>query len=174
MDQTGPPYATNYLANGGIRNVLAPAGESPATARANTTAFIDDQEVPYSLTWTGSFQRQVGQNWAAEVRYLGTRAIHLFTQNRPNIQAKVGNGLSGLPTFFSRPSQAQLDALTLALADIQARPRIVPRFAAAGFTTTIISFLANGNSTYHGLLTTRPLKLIQRCSLRVALKTSST
>ena len=151
VDQTGPPYAPNYLANGGIRNVLAPSTGSPETARASTTAFIDDQEVPYSLSWTGSIQRQLGQEWSAEVRYLGTRGIHLFTQNRPNIQAKVGNGLSGLPTFFSRPSQAQLDALTLTLADVEARPRIVPRFGNAGFTTTIISFLSDGNSTYHGL-----------------------
>ncbi|HEX6719548.1 MAG TPA: hypothetical protein VF088_20765, partial [Pyrinomonadaceae bacterium] len=151
VDQTGPPYAPNYLANGGIRNVLAPSTGSPEAARASTTAFIDDQEVPYSLSWTSSIQRQLGQNWSVEVRYLGTRGIHLFTQNRPNIQAKVGNGLSGLPTFFSRPSQAQLDALTLTLADIEARPRIVPRFGNAGFTTTIISFLSDGNSTYHGL-----------------------
>jgi Carboxypeptidase regulatory-like domain len=151
VDQTGPPYTPNYLANGGIRNVLAPADGDPATARANTTAFIDDQEVPYSLSWTTSIQRQLGHDWSAEVRYLGTRGIHLFTQNRPNIQAKVGNGLSGLPTFFARPSQSQLDALTLTLSDIDARPRIVPRFADAGFTTTIISFLSNGNSTYHGL-----------------------
>jgi hypothetical protein len=39
----------------------------------------------------------------------------------------------------------------LTLSDIDARPRIVPRFGDAGFTTTIISFLSNGNSTYHGL-----------------------
>ena len=151
VDETGPPYAPNYLANGGIPNVLAPSTGSPAQARAATTAFIPDQQVPYSLSWTGSFQRQLGQNWSAEVRYLGTRGIHLMTQNRPNIQAKVGNGLSGLPTFLSRPSQAQLDALTLTLPAIEARPRLVPRFANAGFTTTIIAFFPNGNSTYHGL-----------------------
>lgn len=151
VDQTGPPYAPNYLANGGIRNVLAPATGSPAAARASTTAFIPDQEVPYALSWTGSIQRQLGQDWSAEVRYLGTRGIHLLTQNRPNVQGQAGNGLSGLPTFFASPSQAQLDALTLTLADIQARPRIVPRFANAGFTTPIVGFLSNGNSSYHGL-----------------------
>jgi hypothetical protein len=149
VDQTGPPYAPNYLAGGGIRNVLVPSGGSPATARASTTAYIEDQNVPYSLTWTGSFQRQVGQNWSTEVRYLGTRGIHLITQNRPNIQGKVGNGLSGLPTYLTRPSQAQLDASTLTLATIEARPRVVPRFANAGFTTPIVGFLQNGNSTYH-------------------------
>jgi hypothetical protein len=41
--------------------------------------------------------------------------------------------------------------LPLTLAAINARPRVVPSFAAAGFNNVIISFLANGNSSYHGL-----------------------
>ena len=152
IDQTGPPYAPNYLANGGIPNVLLPTGNDPAAARAATSSFIDDQEVPYSLTWTGSFQRQFAKDYSIEVRYLGTRGIHLLTQNRINRQAKVGNGFSGLPTFFSQPTQAQLDALTLDLDQINARSNFVPRFEAAGFTNpgSIIGFLSNGNSTYHG------------------------
>ena len=152
IDQTGPPYAPNYLANGAIRNVLVPTGSDAAAARAATSAFIDDQEVPYSLTWTGSFQRQFLRDYSVEVRYLGTRGIHLLTQNRINRQNKVGNGLSGLPTFFSRPSQAQLDALTLNLDQINARSNFEPRYAAAGFTNpgSIVGFLSNGNSTYHG------------------------
>jgi hypothetical protein len=64
----------------------------------------------------------------------------------------VGNGLSGLPTFFSRPSQAEIDALSLSLTDIQARPNFVPRYFNAGFNNpgSIVGFLSNGNSTYHG------------------------
>jgi hypothetical protein len=152
IDVTGPPYSTNFLANGGIPNVLIPAGDDPVAARAATSAFIDDQEVPYSLTWTGSFQRQFLRNWAFEARYLGTRGIHLLTQNRINRQNKVGNGLSGLPTFFATPSQAQLDALTLTLDDINARSNFVPAYFNAGFTNpgSVIGFLSNGNSTYHG------------------------
>ena len=152
IDQTGPPYAPNYLANGGIPNVLAPTGNDAAAARAATGAWIPDQEVPYSLTWTGSFQRQFFKDYSLELRYLGTRGIHLLTQNRINRQNKVGNGLSGLPTFLSRPSQAQLDALTLSLDDIQARSNFEPRFEAAGFTNpgSVVAFLSNGNSTYHG------------------------
>jgi hypothetical protein len=148
----GTPYIPNFLASGGIPNVLVPAGNDPAAARAATGAFIDDQEVPYSLTWTGSFQRQFRQNWSFEARYLGTRGIHLLTQNRINRQNKVGNGLSGLPTFFSRPSQAQIDALGLTLDDINARSSFVPAYFNAGFNTApgIVGFLSNGNSTYHG------------------------
>ena len=152
IDQTGPPYAPNYLANGGIRNVLVPTGNDPVAARAATGAFIDDQEVPYSLTWTGSIQRQFGKDYSVEVRYIGTRGIHLLTQNRINRQAKVGNGLSGLPTFLTAPTQAQLNALTLDLNQIQARSNFEPRYEAAGFTNpgSIVAFLSNGNSTYHG------------------------
>ena len=151
IDQTGPPYAPNYLANGGIRNVLVPAGTSPAAARAATSAWIDDQEVPYSLTWTGSIQRQFAKNYSIEVRYLGTRGIHLLTQNRINRQNKVGNGLSGLPTFLTAPTQAQLDALAFDINQIQARSNFEPRYQAAGFTNpgSIVGFLSNGNSTYH-------------------------
>jgi hypothetical protein len=152
IDQTGPPYAPNYLANGGIPNVLAPTGNDPIAARAATAAWIPDQEVPYSLTWTGSFQRQFFKDYSLELRYLGTRGIHLLTQNRINRQNKVGNGRSGLPTFFSAPTQAQLDALTLSLDEIQARSNFEPRFQAAGFTNagSVVTFLSNGNSTYHG------------------------
>jgi hypothetical protein len=147
-------YTPNFLANGGIPNVLLPTGGSPEEARAATTAFIADQEVPYSLTWTGSFQRQIGTNWSFEARYLGTRGIHLFTQSRVNRSARVApdQGRLGLPTFLARPSQAQIDALTLTLNDVNARSNFLPNWEAAGFTNpaSVIGFLSNGNSTYHG------------------------
>ncbi|HKP46869.1 MAG TPA: carboxypeptidase regulatory-like domain-containing protein [Pyrinomonadaceae bacterium] len=152
VDLSGPPYTPNFLASGGIPNVLAPAGTNAAAARAATSAWIDDQQVPYSLTWTGSYQRQMGENWVFEARYLGTRGIHLLTQNRINRQNKAGGGFSGLPTFLSAPSQAQLDALPLTLTAINARSNFVPAFANAGFTNpgSIVGFLSNGSSSYHG------------------------
>src|SRR4029079_17708807 len=83
--------------------------------------------------------------------------IHLITQNRLNIQAKVSpeDGRPGLPTYITNaPTQAQIDALpasTLTLADINARSNLVPKYAAAGFNgAAIVSFLSNGNSTYQG------------------------
>jgi hypothetical protein len=154
-------YSPGYLAAGGIPNVLVPTAGSAADARANTGAWVPDQEVPYSLTWTGSFQRQFGTNWSTEFRYLGTRGIHLLTQNRINRAAKVGNGLSGLPTFLTAPSQATLDALSLSLADINARSSYVPKFFNAGFNNaSVVGFLSNGNSTYHGF----SAQLIRRVS----------
>jgi hypothetical protein len=150
---------TGFLASGGISPIPVAGGglTDPVALRKVTASFIPDQQVPYSLTWTGSFQRQFHQDWSFEVRYLGTRGIHLITQNRLNIQARVSpeDGRSGLPTFISSaPTQAQIDALpagTLTLANIQARSNLVPRYAAAGFNgAAVVAFLSNGNSTYHG------------------------
>ncbi len=151
VDTSEPPTA-NFLANGGLPDTPVFITD-PVVARQNTASFITDQEVPYSITWTGSFQRQFGNDWSTELRYVGTRGIHLITQNRLNAQAKVApeDGRRGLPTFLSAPSQATLDALTLDLNQIQARPNLVPRFANAGFDgAAVVAFLSNGNSSYHG------------------------
>ncbi|HEX8137268.1 MAG TPA: carboxypeptidase regulatory-like domain-containing protein [Pyrinomonadaceae bacterium] len=141
----------NFLARGGIPNTPVATGGDPVAARLATSAYVLDQEVPYSLTWTLSLQRQFRTNWSMEARYLGTRGIHLFTQTRLQRQGKVAPNLRGLPTFLTPPTQAQLNALTLDLAAINARSSFVPVYAAAGFTgNNIIAFLPNGNSTYHG------------------------
>jgi Carboxypeptidase regulatory-like domain len=150
-DVGGEGAFTNFLANGGLPNTPVPI-TSAAVARAQTGSFIPDQEVPYSLTWTLSWQRQFAQNWSFEARYLGTRGVHLLTQNRISNFARVApdQGRPGLPTFLSAPSQAQVDALGLTLATIQARSGTMPAYAAAGFGPNVVAFLSNGNSTYHG------------------------
>ncbi|MGB8507476.1 MAG: hypothetical protein WCD76_03645, partial [Pyrinomonadaceae bacterium] len=149
VDDTGPG---NFLANGGIRPIVTGGLTNAATARAVTGSFIPDQQVPYSLTYTGSIQRQFGKDWSMELRYLGTRGVHLLTQNRISNFARVSpeSGRAGLPTFLSAPTQAQLNALTLSLADIQARSNIVPSYRAAGFGPNLVGFLSNGNSSYNG------------------------
>lgn len=151
VDTSEPPTA-NFLANGGLPDTPVFITD-PVVARQNTASFITDQEVPYSITWTGSFQRQFGNDWSMELRYVGTRGVHLLTQNRLNAQAKVApeDGRRGLPTFLSAPSQATLDGLALDLNQINARSNLVPRFANAGFDgAAVVAFLSNGNSTYHG------------------------
>ncbi|HKU73744.1 MAG TPA: hypothetical protein VJR02_07480, partial [Pyrinomonadaceae bacterium] len=148
----GTPLVTgNFLANGGIPpTVLAGATTDPVAARAATSAWIPDQQVPYSLSWSLTYQREFHKDYALEVRYLGSRGIHLPTQNRINIQNAVFDGPGGfLPTFFSAPSQSTVDSLPTSLDDIQSRSNILPQYLAAGFTSPIAAFLANGNSTYH-------------------------
>lgn len=151
VDVTVPP-TPNFLANGGLPDSPV-AITDPETARLNTASFITDQEVPYSITWTTSYQRQLGADWSFEVRYVGTRGVHLLTQNRLNAQARVApeDGRRGLPTFLTAPSQATLNALTLDLDQINARSRFVPAYEAAGFNgAAVVAFLSNGNSSYHG------------------------
>ena len=148
----GTPLVTpNFLANGGIPpGVLPGATTDPAAARAATSAWIPNQQVPYSVSWGLTYQREFHNNYVLEVRYLGSRGVHLPTQNRINIQDRVFDGPGGfLPTFFSAPSQTAIDAMTTSLADIQSRSNILPEYLAAGFTSPIVGFLSNGNSTYH-------------------------
>lgn len=152
-----PPTAAlpNFLAGGGIIDRPIPITDA-ATARGTTASFIEDQKIPYALTYTLSWQRQFMQDWSLELRYLGTRGVHLSTQNRINRQPKASPALGGLPTFLSMPTQAQLDALTLTLPQVEARSSYVPAYEAAGFgdpfgiNNAITGFLSNGNSIYHG------------------------
>jgi hypothetical protein len=146
-----PGVSPNFLKNGGIGPTPGPTGSNAAAARAATTAFIPRQQLPYSISYSLGWQRQFHKDWAFEARYVGSRGIHLPTQNRINIQSKVVNVPGGfLPTFFSAPTQAQLNAMTTTLSVINARSRLVKPYADAGFAGNIIAFLSNGNSTYHG------------------------
>ncbi len=90
-------------------------------------------------------------NYTIEARYMGTRGVHLLTQNQLNRISRVTLNRS-LPTYMNAPSQAELDALTLTLPQIQARSSYEPRYAAGGFTgSNITAFMPWGNSNYHGL-----------------------
>ena len=146
-----PGVSPDFIKNGGIGPTPLPTGNDPVAARAATTAFIPDQKVPYAISYSLGWQRQFHKDWAFEVRYLGSRGVHLAIQNRIDIQKRVADGPGGfLPTFFSAPTQAQLDALTTTLSSISARPLLVKSYADAGFKTSILAYTFNGNSTYQG------------------------
>lgn len=139
----------NFLASGGIPSTVPPVNQSAAAARAATTAWISNQQVPYSIVYSLGFQRQFLSDWSLETRYLGTRGVNLPTQNRINVRNRITD-TEFLPTYFQRPSQATLDALPLTLDTLNARSRFVPAYASAGFNAqNIIAFVSNGNSTYH-------------------------
>jgi carboxypeptidase family protein len=156
IDTNLSAFTPNFLADGGIPNTPTGGITDPATAREVTGAYIPDQQVPYALTYTLGIQRQFARDWSVEVRYLGTKGVHLLTQNRINRMARVTPQMPGLPTLSSRPSQAQIDAMPLTLSQLLARPSVVPEYEAAGFTSAdpdsipnLVGFLSNGNSTYH-------------------------
>ena len=117
------PLATdipNFLANGGIRpNARGQGFADAAEARANTSTYIVDQLLPYSIQWNLGVQHVFGQNYTVEVRYLGTRGVHLPTQDRENVLSPV-DGTHYLPTYFQAPSTATLAGLPFTLADLKA------------------------------------------------------
>ncbi len=149
VDAPLTPDSSNFLAKGGIPNTPPAANATAAQTRAATSAWIANQKIPYAISYSLSYQRQFQTNWSLELRYLGTRGVHLSTQSRLNIQPRITD-TSFLPTYFARPTQAQLDALTLTRNDLNARSQFVPAYQTAGFTgNNIIAFLPNGNSSYN-------------------------
>ena len=144
----------NFLAKGGL-----PGGGSgiqildEATARATTSNWIPPNvKFPYSINWNLGVQHTFAKDFTAEIRYVGTRGIHLDVQDRINRRALV-TPQAFLPTFLQQPSQAELDALTTTLAGLKTPGSFIPAFVAAGFHTNIVADLPNGSSIYHGLQT---------------------
>jgi hypothetical protein len=147
---------TGFLANGGL-----PAGSGSglktfptiADQRAATANFLPPvQKLPYSETWTLGVEHVFNKKYTAEVRYVGTKGIHLPVQQQLNVQPKVTSSLF-LPTFLTPPDAATVAGLGTTLAQINAQPRILPAFTAAGFPNGITSFQPFGQSIYHGLQT---------------------
>ena len=84
------PYnSANFLKNGGLppgtgsgitNYPNTPAGL--AAQRAATSALLPDQVLPYAETYTLTVQRTFGSAYTAEIGYVGTRGIHLPTQDQ--------------------------------------------------------------------------------------------
>ena len=153
----GYPCASNgFLASGGI---LPGAGgvrtfSSIADQRAATSADLPNfQKMPKSIDWTLGIQHTFWSDYTFEIRYLGTRGIHLPAQIQLNKQPIV-SASNFIPTYFTAPSQATLDASPIDLKGVKsATTAVVPAFLNAGFTSTITSYQPWASSTYHGLAT---------------------
>ncbi|MFZ0704701.1 MAG: TonB-dependent receptor [Candidatus Korobacteraceae bacterium] len=144
------PYSpTHFLGAGGLPSTPAPITD-PATGRAATSAYIPNQTLPYSETWTAGVQHIFANKYTMEVRYVGTRGIHLSVQTHLNNQAPV-TPTNSLPTFLTAPSQAYLNSLSLTLDQLSSIGNVLPAFANAGFTNQITSFQPWGYSNYNGL-----------------------
>ena len=152
VDATTP---TPFLANGGL-----PGGGTgiqvldETTARANTSNWIPpNTKLPYSENWNFGIQHSFAKDFTAEIRYVGTRGVHLDVQSRINRRSLV-SPQAFLPTLLQAPSQAELDAMTTTLAGLKAPGSFVPEFAAAGFdSNNIVADSPYGQSIYHGLQT---------------------
>jgi hypothetical protein len=149
-----------FLGSGGI--LPGPGGvrtfPTLAAQAAATSAFLPAQlKDPKSIDWTLGVQHTFAKDYTVEVRYVGTRGIHLPAQIQLNKQPVVTSTFN-LPTYTTAPSQATLDALPVTLGQINAAfsagGNIVPAFAAAGFNkASITSYQPWASSTYHGLAT---------------------
>jgi carboxypeptidase family protein len=153
IDEPQPPVINNFLANGGI--LPSPGGIQTfptlaAQQKATANHVVVDQKDPYSIQYNLSVQHRFGSKYSVEARYLGTRGVHLNTQERINVQPRVDSS-NFLPTFLTTQTQATLDALPNTLQSLLNRPRIIPAYSANNFTRNIVQFTPNGWSNYNGL-----------------------
>jgi hypothetical protein len=146
-------FKVPFLAKGGIYpgSIAAGGSLSQTDARAATSSYIPDQVLPYSMQWHLGVQHEIAHDYTVEVRYLGTRGVHLLVQNQMDRIAPVQPN-SSLPTYLSAPTQAALDALPLTLAQLQAKGSN-PILGPLGFSSKITWWPPIGNSFYHGLAT---------------------
>ncbi len=156
---------SNFLASGGLPpgNGSLQTFPSVAAQRRATSAYLPDQKLPYAEQWNLGIQHVFSKNYTAEIRYVGTRGIHLPVQTQLNKIAVV-TGTRNLPTYFTAPDAATLASLPYTLA--QLTPKYLsydPTYAAAGFGKTgptdnntysnITSYQPFGGSNYNGLQT---------------------
>ena len=157
-----PDYLSpNFLANGGLPNSLVAIPDQPS-ARAATAAYLPNQVLPYSINYNLTVQRVFNKNYTAELQYLGTRGVHLPTQNQTNVTPEV-NADNQLTTYLTGPvADASGSFATIAtgadahtLGAIQAAAGdaayITPAYYNDGFVSKITSYQPYGGSNYNGL-----------------------
>jgi hypothetical protein len=151
---------SNFLTNGGLPHGTGTLNTYATIAdqRAATSAYLPtNQLLPYAENWTLGVQHVFKSVYTAEVRYVGTRGIHLPTQDQINVQPRV-TAANQIPTLMSAPSAASLGSYTNTLPKITALSNIVPAWAQpsdfalnGGFSTKITSYRPLSSSNYNGM-----------------------
>ena len=150
--------SSNFLKNGGLPPGTGsgtfvypstPAGL--AAQRAATSAYLPNQVTPYAETYTLTVQRTIGGVYTAEIGYVGTRGIHLATQDQINIQPRV-TAANQLSTTAGSTVLQGSGSPTTNLAAIKALSNLVPAWANAGFTSKITSYQPYSSSNYNGMV----------------------
>src|SRR5262249_47481816 len=95
--------APNFLGSGGVVPGTPGAPRTVTQLRNQTSAFIPDQKLPYSIQWNAGIQHVFAKDYTFEARYLATRGVHLNVQTRPSKFAPVTPSNS-LPTYLQAPS----------------------------------------------------------------------
>jgi hypothetical protein len=150
---TPPAWCANggngFLANGATNiNYVPPT--TAAAARAQTTQLMADATPPEVFTWSLSVQRQLFRNTSLEVRYIGTRAVHLPVQLQLNSITPFDLGAQPLPTYIHASNlPAAIPTTAPTLAEFESLE--TERYAPEGFTGGPLTIAAPvADSTYHG------------------------
>jgi len=147
---------TGFLASGGLPGTAVALPNDPKGALGPIASYTFGGKRPYGLTWTLGVQRVFAKNYTLEVRYTGTRGVHLWNQTRLNVEAEV-NPSNYIPTFFSLPSPSALAGFTKTLSQVETP---VPcgttslyynDLACKGSGSNIVGYAPQATSTYHGL-----------------------
>ena len=149
VDQTGQNNS-NFLKNGGITSASVASTSTVAGLRANTTSFIPNQLLPYSINYNFGIQKVIARDYTLEIRYVGTKGVHQVIQQQINKLSPV-TATRNIPTFLSVPSVAALQALPISVGDLRSQGSLDPAYAALGFTSTLTSYRPEGYSQYNGL-----------------------
>ncbi|HZL51318.1 MAG TPA: carboxypeptidase regulatory-like domain-containing protein [Terracidiphilus sp.] len=142
-----------YLTNGGLPHGTGTLNtySTLADQRAATSAWLPvNQILPYAENWTLGVQHVFRNVYTAEVRYVGTRGIHLPTQDQINVQPKVTTA-NQIPTLLSAPATATLGTMTNNLLAITNLSNIVKAWGDAGFTGKVTSYRPLSESNYNGM-----------------------
>ena len=141
--------ATQFLQNGGaLKNFVPVTGQ--AESRGQTASIIEDQTVPYTNSFSLSYQRQLGKSMGIELRYLGTRSYQLPVQIQLNSGVVIDSALV-IPTLLSAPAAGQLAGLPILGAILAANPTIGTRILEEeGFNGALTAFPSIGRASYNG------------------------
>jgi hypothetical protein len=148
---------TGFLAKGGLPGTAVPLPTNQAGALAAVGSYTFGDKRPYGITWNLGVSHVFKNNYTFEVRYTGTKGIHLYNQSRLNIFPLV-NPNNYIPTFLTLPSASTLAALPKTLA--QVKSYIVPGgtsalpqndLASLGSQSNITAYAPQAISNYNGL-----------------------
>jgi hypothetical protein len=140
----------NFLAGGALSGGSGGLPTDIAGIRAAQSSYTFGDKRPYGITWTFGVQRAFGNSYTAEVRYTGTKGVHLWNQTQLNKIAPVTGSLN-LPTYMTMPSAATFAGLTTTLGNLQSISNNV--YKQFGITNNLTGYAPQSYSSYNGLAT---------------------
>ena len=156
----------DFLGSGGITPNSVPSSLTAAQARVASSSYLPAlQKQGEAISYNLGYQKVFRKNYTVEVRYLGTKGIHLLYQNQINRNALI-TPTTNLPLFYSAPSAATLNGLANGLCPVGGaadaancitvgsnQNNLNNPLAQYGYTSTITEYAPLGNSSYNGLAT---------------------